>query len=157
MKKNIFPFVILLSFTLTACGNTNSTNAQSTDSSFENLEPIQSGKIKITIDGKVFTFKLADNKATEGLLKTLPFEGSANVYHDNHYYLPTPKGLSVEGLKSTKDAKKGHLVYSAEYKGLGIFFADGHFDENDLFYIGEAEEDMSGFDAKKTVQIKVAL
>lgn len=85
-------------------------------------------------------FILADNKTAQELLKSLPFEGAASMYHDNHYYLPTPKGLSIESLKPTKEAKKGYLVYSSEYKGLGIFFADGHFDENDCFILVKQKE-----------------
>lgn len=112
-------------------------------------------KIRISIDGRAFTFNLTDDRTARELIATLPFEGSASMYHGNHYYLVTPKGLSVEGLRPTRDAKQGHLVYSAEYKGLGIFFADGHFDENELFFIGEAEEDMSGLDTTKAVRITV--
>lgn len=56
MKKYILPFAMLLSLTWSACGNTSS---QQTAATLEDPEPIQSGKIKITVDGKVFTFKLA--------------------------------------------------------------------------------------------------
>lgn len=152
-----FPITTLAAgIILISCSNTINNNEPTQTSTTMNSSELKTEEtIKIVIDGKTFTFKLADNKTAQELLKLAPFEGSAGVYHDNHYYLPTPKGLPTEGLKSTKDAKKGHLVYSAEYKGLGIFFADGHFDENELFYIGESEEDFSALDTKKTVKIKI--
>lgn len=119
------------------------------------LDAANASRIRITIDGKPFTYTLLDNRTTRELIAAAPFSGSASVYHGNHYYLVTPKGLSVEGLKPTRDAKQGDLVYSAEYNGLGIFFADGHFDENELFFIGETDEGLSGLDTTKAVEIAV--
>ncbi|MCQ0112251.1 cyclophilin-like fold protein [Zhouia amylolytica] len=158
MKKIILPLIILVSLSLSSFDNITESKIPETVQTKENSSDIViSGKIKITIDGKVYIFKLMDSKAGEELLKMLPFESSANVYHNNHYYIETPKGLSVKGLKPTRDPKKGYLVYSAEYRGLGIFFADGHFDKNEMFYIGELEGGFSDFDAKKIVQIKIEL
>lgn len=113
--------------------------------------------VKITVEGKSYTFKLDNNKTTQELLKSLPVEGSAGIYHDNHYYLPLSKALPTDGLKATKSAKKGHLVYSSEFKGLGIFFGDGEFDENELFYIGKTDDDVSAMQGKNPANIKVEI
>lgn len=110
----------------------------------------------MTVDGKQYTVKLTDNKTATALLDVLPFETSASEYHSNHYYGTTPKALSVDGVPTTKYAKKGHLIYSDQFKGLGLFFADGHFDEYDLVYLGEVIEDISALDGShKQVKIKL--
>lgn len=63
MKKHFFSVVMLLSLALTACSNTNNTKEQHTVPATEKLsDTSEASKVKITIDGKVFTFKLADNR-----------------------------------------------------------------------------------------------
>lgn len=155
MNNYILPVIIFFSLAFTFCGNTTNLSQHNTITD-KPADTMTTNKITITIDGKPFAFRLANNKTAQELLKVLLVEGSAEVYHDNHYYLTIPKGLPVNGLTATKDAKRGQLVYSDEFKGLGMFFGDGHFNYNEFYYIGEAEGDFSiSAKSKKQVHIKV--
>ncbi|MFS4469884.1 cyclophilin-like fold protein [Chryseobacterium sp. T20] len=152
---SVIPIVVVTA--IISCSNTTTENKGILKPELSQLAKKEAPVIKISVDGKSYVFTLENNKTTEELLKTLPFEGSAGIYHDNHYYLPTTKAITTNGLKPVKEAKKGHLVYSAEYKGLGIFFADGTFADNELFYIGKTEDDVSAMSSNKTATIKVEL
>lgn len=158
MKKYIAILAIVVTVGIISCSNTATSTNEETLPIVENANPIKDGKITITIDGKSFLFKLANNKTAAALQEIAPFETTASVYHDNHYYGSTPKSLSVDGVSFVKTAKKGQLVYSAEYKGLGLFFEDGHFDDNEFVIIGEVDGDISTLKASKgQVNMKIDL
>jgi len=160
MKKYISLLVIVAAIGIIACSNTASATSGETlqligNSTFH-PHTIKDSKIKITIDGKSFVFKLANNKTAAALQEIAPFETTATVYHDNHYYGSIPKSLSIDGPSFVKIAKKGQLVYSAEYKGLGLFFEDGRFEDNDFVVIGEVDGDISTLKASKG-QVKMKI
>jgi len=145
--------IILLAATVFSVFSYQNANAQSNKSSTVTVQDVKQQTLKMELDGKTFTILLENNVTAKALLQTLPFSISASVYHNNHYYAVTPKSLPINGLKPTKDATKGGIYYSAEYKGLGIFFEGGHFDNNELFYIGKIKEDISSIDGSKNALV----
>ncbi|WEK71181.1 MAG: cyclophilin-like fold protein [Candidatus Chryseobacterium colombiense] len=162
MKKYISLLAIAATIGIISCSNkATSTNGEKlplVENTTIHNNTSESDKIKISIDGKSFVFKLANNKTAAALLKIGSFETTAAVYHDNHYYGVTPKILPIDNASFVNTAKKGQLIYSQEYNGLGVFFEAGHFENNEFVIIGEVEGDISTLKASKgQVDMKIEL
>lgn len=106
-------------------------------------------KIVITIEDNKYQMELESNTTAQKFLETLPFESISSEYHDNHYYGTTPIALPINGVPTTNDCKKGYLYYSDQFKGFGLFYDDGYFEDYELILIGKITIDLTTLDTSK--------
>lgn len=89
-KLLVFVAVLILSLSLTACGNKNDGN-----------ENLGDGKMVITINSTEFTATLYDNEAAEALIAMLPMTVNMNdMAHEKYYNLPSnlPTSATSPGM-----------------------------------------------------------
>ena len=137
MKKIILAsLIMLILFSLSACGAQNNMDNQKADSNMQNNNSNKNTtQIKITdINGNEIIFALNDSQAAKDLYAQLPLEIDVKDYSNNEkiFY---PQALNTENTPLAEN-KIGTLAYYAPWQDVVMFY--GEFRQNDqLFKLGE--------------------
>lgn len=101
-KLLVLVSIILLSFSLSACGDNNK-KTDSTPEVPEISEPEKEQSMKLVINEKEFIAELQDNATTKALLAILPMTITMNdMQHEKYYYLPNNLPTSPISPKTIK-------------------------------------------------------
>jgi len=98
--------------------------------------------IKLSLDGKVYTATLNDNRTVEDLLTMLPLELTLKRYAGHEYYGILSQKPSITGVPMTSDAHAGGIYYFDGWSAFTVLYGDAHIAPYEVVYIGDVNEDV---------------
>lgn len=111
-------------------------------------------KLKLTIDGKMFTANLNDNQTVNDILNLLPIKLTLQRYAGHEYYSRLPNKPSIQGVPMTSDAYAGGIYYYDGWGAFTVLYGDAHIAPYEVVHIGDVNEDIISYlkNAGETVE-----
>src|SRR5438046_3055198 len=115
-------------------------------------------KIKLTIDNKILTATLADNKTARDFISLLPLTLTINDLFGREKYARLPRAISQEG-KRTHTYQIGDLAYWSPSHDVAVYYRqDGEkIPEPGIIVIGKIDSGVAALDVAGSVKVTIEL
>ncbi len=110
-------------------------------------------KIKITVDDKVLTATMENNKLAKDLMDQMPFTITLQDLANEEKYGYPPKTLVSDGMNSGYDPSVGDICCYAPWGNVCIYYADHGYE--DLIKLGKIDENGEEILASYPSNVKV--
>ena len=100
------------------------------------------GRLRVSFDGQVATYRLADNPTVRDLLSMLPLELEIRDFSNNEKIVHLPRRLDEGGFAPFDDETPGDLCYFLGWGNLALFHDDYRF-RDDLIRLGHIEGEVT--------------
>jgi len=119
---------------------------------------ISAVKIKLTIDNKILTATLADNKTARDFISLLPLTLTMNDLFGREKYARLPRAISQEG-KRTHTYQIGDLAYWSPSHDVAVYYRqDGEkIPEPGIIVIGKIDSGVEALDVPGDVKVTIEL
>ena len=115
-------------------------------------------KIKLTIDNKILTATLADNKTARDFISLLPLTLTMNDLFGREKYARLPRAISQEG-KRTHTYQIGDLAYWSPSHDVAVYYRqDGEkIPEPGIIVIGKIDSGVEALNVAGSVKVTIEL
>ncbi|WP_346353054.1 cyclophilin-like fold protein [Azotosporobacter soli] len=142
-KRAILVFVLLLSFSLTACSGKNNVMPANTDagqnSRADNASSKQAdSRIKLKFNNAEVIVKMYDNPTSRDFLTLLPLTIKVEDYAGREKIAYLPKKLSLDAAPAGMEPKAGDFTYFAPWGNVALFYHEYGY-SNGLISLGKIE------------------
>ncbi len=158
-KKAVLVFILLLSFSLTACSGKNNatianTNAGGNDRANNASAKQVDSRIKLKFDNTEVIVKMYDSPASRDFLSLLPLTLKVEDYAGREKIAYLPKKLSLDAAPAGMEPKAGDFTYFAPWGNLALFYnAYGYSDG--LISLGKVESGLEKLADSNAATIRI--
>jgi hypothetical protein len=160
MQYLVVGLALAIAVTPAACGADNSTTSGPPPTRLTATSPRETGsmKIRITVEDKVMTATLLDNKTAQDFVSLLPLTLSMNDLFGREKYGHLPRALSDEG-KRTRTYEVGDIVYWSPGPDVAIYYRhDGQaIPAPGIIVIGKIDSRVEALDVPGSLRVTVEL
>jgi len=130
--------------------------ASGTDNTTTNRTPAM--KIRLSVNNKVLTATLADNKTARDFISLLPLTLTMNDLFGREKYARLPRAISQEG-KRTHTYENGDLAYWSPSHDVAVYYRqDGEkIPEPGIIVIGKIDSGVAALDVAGSVKVTIEL
>ncbi len=130
--------------------------ASGTDNTTTNRTPAM--KIRLSVNNKVLTATLADNKTARDFISLLPLTLTMNDLFGREKYARLPRAISQEG-KRTHTYQIGDLAYWSPSHDVAVYYRqDGDkIPEPGIIVIGKIDSGVAALDVAGSVKVTIEL
>jgi len=130
--------------------------ASGTDNITTNRTPAM--KIRLSVNDKVLTATLADNKTARDFISLLPLTLTMNDLFGREKYARLPRAISQEG-KRTRTYQIGDLAYWSPSHDVAVYYRqdDEKIPEPGIIVFGKIDSGVAALDVAGSVKVTIEL